>query len=174
MHCWENHDRVLPRALDRVTNPTAAAPQHHRGCRATQQSHAHDSGAIGMWYDALPRAQRQPDAILLERGDFLCNLYVGDVALSSFQQFCGYQPSLVGLPFSFVTPQYVEAHVEMTATRALSWMLRFKNFNHTSNPRFMWVRSCFCTHRSALDRRVGPLAGLSMSSTALNRTSSTL
>ena len=84
--------------------------------------------------DSLPSSARTEDGLLLERANFLANLYVGNSVLSSFELFRGYLPSLVGMPTRFVSDADVEAHVQLSATRALSRMLRSKNFNPYIRP----------------------------------------
>ena len=70
--------------------------------------------------DSLPPSARVGDGLLLERANFLANLYVGNAVLSSFELFRGYAPSLVGMPAHFVSDADIEAHLQLTTTRALS------------------------------------------------------
>lgn len=84
--------------------------------------------------DSLLQRDRVSDALLLERGNFLANLILGDQTLSSFQLLKGYQPSLVGLPPTMLSEANVRAHVQVTTSRALSRMLRSKSFNPYVSP----------------------------------------
>ena len=84
--------------------------------------------------DSVGVASRASDEVLLERANFLANLYVGNVLLSSFELFRGYMPSLVGMPSRFVSDADVETHVQLTATRAISRMLHSKSFNPYVKP----------------------------------------
>lgn len=79
--------------------------------------------------DSLPAQNRVSDGLLLGRANFLGNIILGDATLSSFQLLKGYQPSLVGLPTSTLSPTNIETHLQLTTSRALSRMLRAKNFN---------------------------------------------
>lgn len=79
--------------------------------------------------DEAAETARAADGVLLERANLLANLYVGNSVLSSFELFRGYSPSLVGMPSRFVTEKDVEAHVQLTTTRAISRMLPSKTFN---------------------------------------------
>lgn len=73
--------------------------------------------------------QKVPTETLVSRSTFLCNLFSGSQLLSSFQLARGYQPSLLGVPPTFVSQELLEAYTHQVATRALQRVVRSRSPN---------------------------------------------
>lgn len=64
---------------------------------------------------------------LIHRASFLTNMFHGNATLSSFQLARGYSPSVIGIPSTIVPQSLLDAHIEISATRALQTLLRSKS-----------------------------------------------
>lgn len=84
--------------------------------------------------DDLPISDRKNHLLLLERANFLANIILGNSTKSVLQLFRGYQPSLVGIPPSMITPANIESNRPVVISRALSRMLRSNNFDAYQKP----------------------------------------
>ena len=77
---------------------------------------------------AMAHPKASMDA-LVARATFICNMFSGSQLLSSFELARGYQPSLLGVPPTYVTQELLDAHTQQVATRALQRVLRSRTPN---------------------------------------------
>lgn len=63
---------------------------------------------------------------VVARASLFTNLIKGSNVLSSFQLAKGYSPSILGMPRKFVPQELLDAHVEITAARAIHKVLKGK------------------------------------------------
>lgn len=66
---------------------------------------------------------------IVARASFLTNICHGSKILNSFQMAMGYTPSILGIPRQHVPQELMDAHVHLTATRAIHKLIRKRRSN---------------------------------------------
>lgn len=102
----------------------------HLAARPSRSSHknGHIERNNGTFKSVLEKLSKErtndTPATLVSRASMITNLLHGSSTLSSFQLARGFTPSILGMPKSKVSQEMLDAHIELTATRALQRLLR--------------------------------------------------
>lgn len=96
---------------------------------------SHKSGRVerhnavfNLVFDRISRESTSASLLaLVQRASFLRNMFHGNATLFSFRLVRGYSPSVIGIPSTIVPHSLLDAHIEISATRALQTRLKEKS-----------------------------------------------
>lgn len=99
----------------------------------------------------------ESDALLLSRVTLFSNLFSGSRLLSSFKQFCGYSPSILGRQSTLITRDLHDPYLHQAHFRAMNRLLKACNYRTVTSdclqPEFDVI--CFLKHQNPTGKSNG-------------------